>query len=157
MFKRGLKCLPDATIHSAIAAKRADAESKRLRALATAWELESAEKHAILLQSILRDYGEQYLESKEEASFFEKVIVKRTPQQLEDDADFSLAAYSDDLTAFQIADLQLDFMEEVGSERGLPLEDTQDSHDAEYRLESCLDSILAGPMTNFNTTVSAAA
>lgn len=156
MFKRGLKCLPDATIHSAIAAKRADAESKHLRALATAWELESAEKHAILLQSILRDYGEQYLKSKEEASFFEKVIVKRTPQQLEDDADFSLAAYSDDLTAFQIADLQLDFMEEVGSERGLPLEDTQDSHDTEYRLESCLDSILAGPMTNFNTTVSAA-
>ncbi|KAG1744337.1 hypothetical protein EDD22DRAFT_1005724 [Suillus occidentalis] len=151
MFKRGLKCLPDVTIHSAIAAKRADAESKRLRALATAWELESAEKHAILLQSILRDYGQQYLESKEEASFFERVIVKRNLQQLEDDADFSLAAYSHDLTAFQIADLQLDCMEEVGSEWGLPLEDTQNSHDAEYRLESCLNSILTGSMTNFNT------
>ncbi|KAG1900172.1 uncharacterized protein F5891DRAFT_980456 [Suillus fuscotomentosus] len=142
LIKRGLRSMPDATVHSAIAAKRADAESKHLRALATAWELESAEKHAILLQSILRDSAQQYAESKAEASFLERMLVRRSMEQLEDDADFSLAAYSHDLIATQIADLQLDFMEEVGSERKLPLDDT-DSEDAKYRLDACLDSILA--------------
>jgi hypothetical protein len=147
--------MPDTTVYSAVAAKRADAESKHLRALATAWELESAEKHAILLQTILRDYAQQYLESNAEASFFERIMVRRTMQQLEDDADFNLAAYSHDLTAYQIADVQLDYLEEVGSEQELPLEDTQE--DAEYRLEACFESILADlNVTDFNTLSSAA-
>jgi hypothetical protein len=76
-------------------------------------------------------------------------------QQLKDNVDFNLAAYSHDLTAYQIADVQLDYLEEVGSEWELPLEDTQE--DAEYRLEACFESILADlNVTDFNTLSSAA-
>ncbi|KAG1789842.1 uncharacterized protein HD556DRAFT_1446632 [Suillus plorans] len=142
IFQNGLRSMPDASIYTAIIAKRADAESKRLQALATAWELESAEKHAILLQTILRDCAQQYVDSNAEASFFERTLVRRTMEQLEDDADFSVAAYSHDLAAYQIADVQLRHVEEVGSERKLPIEDIE-LEDAEYRLGECVDSILA--------------
>ncbi|KAG1880228.1 hypothetical protein C8R48DRAFT_767032 [Suillus tomentosus] len=154
IFKRGLRSMPNISVHSAIVAKRAEAESKRLRALATVWELESAEKHAILLQTILRDCAQQYLKSKDEVSFFEKVLVKRTLDELEDDADFSLAAYSHDIAGAQIANLQLDYMEEVGFERKLSLEGI-DLEDAGYhRLEACMDNILA-EARNFNTVTAA--
>jgi hypothetical protein len=154
IFKRGMKNMPDTTVYTAVVAKRADVESKRLRALATAWELESAEKHALLLQTILRDCAEQYVESMTEAAFFERLLAKRTMQQLEDDADFTVAAYSHDFTAYQIADLQLDHLEEIGSERKLSMED-DGSEDAEDRLKACVDSIIAElEVENVNTVTS---
>jgi hypothetical protein len=76
IFKRGLRNMPNTTVYSAVATKRADTESKCLWALATVWELESAEKHVILLQTILRDYAQQYLESNAEAFFFKWIMVR---------------------------------------------------------------------------------
>lgn len=138
--------MPNATVRRAVIAKRADVESKRLRALATAWELESTEKHAMLLQSVLRDNAEEYVDSMAETTFFQRVLVKRGMQELEDDADFTVAAYTHDLAAHQIADEQLNCLEEIGVERGmhLPLDDPSDgaSDDAEVRLDECLESIL---------------
>ncbi|KAG1727546.1 hypothetical protein EDD22DRAFT_853402 [Suillus occidentalis] len=138
LFKSGMSKMPNATVRRAVIAKRADVESKRLRALATAWELESTEKHAMLLQSVLKDKAEEYVDSMAETTFFEK--------ELEDDADFTVAAYTHDLAAHQIADEQLNHLEEIGVERGmhLPLNDPSDgaSDDAEVRLDECLESIL---------------
>jgi hypothetical protein len=113
--------LPDDTVYHAVIAKKADVESKRLRALATAWELESAEKHAVLLQQILKNCAVDYIDSAAEASFFERLLVKRGRQQLEDDSDFIVAAYSHDFTAFNIADTQLQQLEEISAERKLEL------------------------------------
>ncbi|KAG1886907.1 uncharacterized protein F5891DRAFT_988610 [Suillus fuscotomentosus] len=73
------------------------------------------------------------VESKQ-ASYFERVLVKRSLQQLEDDADFTVTTYSHDFAAYQVADLQLDYLEEICAERKLPLED-DDSEDAEDRLK----------------------
>jgi hypothetical protein len=140
--------MPNATVRRAVIAKRADVESKRLRALATAWELESTEKHAMLLQSVLRDKAEEYVDSMAETTFFERLLAKRSMQQLEDDADFTVAAYTHDLAAHQIADEQLNHLEEIGVERGmhLPLDSDDPSEgasdDAEVRLDECLESIL---------------
>jgi len=68
--------MSNATLQSAVIAKRADAESKRLHALTTAWDLESTERHVVLLQTILKDNAERYLDSLAEAAFFESVMVK---------------------------------------------------------------------------------
>ncbi|KAG1722086.1 hypothetical protein EDD22DRAFT_962336 [Suillus occidentalis] len=138
--------MPNATVHRAVIAKRADVESKRLRALATAWELESTEKHAMLLQLVLKDKAEEYVDSMAETTFFEKVLVKRGIQELKDNADFTVTAYTHDLAVHQIADEQLNHLEEIGIERGmhLPLNDPSDGalDDAEVRLDECLESIL---------------
>ncbi|KAG1853936.1 hypothetical protein DFJ58DRAFT_728070 [Suillus subalutaceus] len=142
ILKKGMKHMTDATVQSAVIAKRADAESKWLHALATAWELESTEKHAVLLQTIMRDNAEQYIASLTEASFFERLLVQRSEQQLEDDADFTVAAYAHDFAAHRIADMQLDHLEEVSAERTLfPEPDDLDSEDVEDRLAQCLNSI----------------
>ncbi|KAG1780361.1 hypothetical protein EV702DRAFT_1194505 [Suillus placidus] len=39
IFERGVTRMSDSTVYAAVTAKRTDAESKRLRALATAWDL----------------------------------------------------------------------------------------------------------------------
>lgn len=138
--------MSDGILQSAVVAKRADAESKRLHALATAWDLESAERHAILLQSIYRDNAEQYLDSLAEARFFESMMVKRTRQQLEDDADFAIAAYSQDVLEHSIIDKQLDQLEEICAERKVLCEDRTDtdSKGVELRFDKYLDLIQGG-------------
>ncbi|KAG1775014.1 hypothetical protein EV702DRAFT_1199867 [Suillus placidus] len=153
IFKRGMKDMTDTTVESAVIAKRADGESKRLRALATAWELESTEKHAILLQTLLRDNAEQYLMSLTEASFFEGLLVKCSKQQLEDDADFTIAAYSYDFAAHRVANLQLAQLEEVSADWGLIPEDDVDSGEVEDRLVQCLDNISEEMQNNLLTPV----
>ncbi|KAG1876121.1 hypothetical protein C8R48DRAFT_768962 [Suillus tomentosus] len=153
IFKRGIKHMTDATVRSAVVAKRADAECKRLRALTTAWELESTEKHAVFLQTLLKDNAEQYAASLVEASFFERLLTKRSMQQLEDDADFNIAAYTYDFSAHRIANTQLDYLEEAGAERSLSIpEDDSDSEDAEDRLTQCVNSIFMESQ-NFMFTV----
>jgi hypothetical protein len=139
--------MTDATLRSAVVAKRADVESKRLHALATAWDLESTENHAVLLQTILKDNAEQYLYSLADAQFFESVMVKRTRQELEDDADFTIAAYTHDLTTHKIASKQLDHLEEISAERKVPLGDPSDIHsedDVEDRFSNYLNFIMEG-------------
>ncbi|KAG2120022.1 hypothetical protein DEU56DRAFT_928662 [Suillus clintonianus] len=142
IFNNGVRHMSDAILQSAVIAKRADAESKRLHTLTTAWDLESTERHAVLLQTILKDNAAQYLESLAEAAFFESVMVKRSYQQLEDDADFTVAAYTHDTTAHNMVDKQLDHLEEIGAERGLSWEDTDDTDAVKKRFTGCLDSML---------------
>jgi hypothetical protein len=115
-----------------------------LYALATAWDLESTERHTVLLQTMIKDNAERYLDSLAEAAFFNSVMVKRFHQQLKDDADFTIAAYTHDLTAHSIADKQLDYLEEIGAEQSLSLEDpvNTDMEDVKNHLNEYLDSIL---------------
>jgi hypothetical protein len=69
IFKKGMQNMSNTTLQSAVIAKHADAESKHLHALATVWDLESTERHAVLLQTILKDNAEWYLDSLAEVSF----------------------------------------------------------------------------------------
>ncbi|KAG2137473.1 hypothetical protein DEU56DRAFT_912680 [Suillus clintonianus] len=144
LFEKGIRHMSNATLQSAVIAKRADLESKRLHALATAWDLESTVRHEALLQTIMKDNAERDLDSLAEAAFFESVMAKRSNQQLEDDADFTIAAYTEDLTAHSIADKQLDHLEEISAERGLALEDTDEkiAEDIDNRFDGYLDSVL---------------
>jgi hypothetical protein len=126
-----MKHMPDETVYHAVIAKKADLEFKRLRALTSAWELESAEKHAVLLQQILKNRNMDYADSLEEASLLEKILVKRSRNQLEDDSDFVIAAYTHDFMAFNIADTQFEQLKEISAERKLqlPLECISDVKD----------------------------
>jgi hypothetical protein len=134
--------MPNDTVYRAVIAKRADVESKQLRVLVTAWELESAEKHAMLLQLILKENAEQYIESIAETTFFERLLVKHGMQQLKDDADFTVVAYTHDVAAHDIASEQLNHLEEIGAEQGVDLSVDDASDDAEVCLNKCLESIL---------------
>jgi len=93
---------------------------------------------------MIKDNAERYLDSLAEAAFFNSVMVKRFHQQLKDDADFTIAAYTHDLTAHSIADKQLDYLEEIGAEQSLSLEDpvNTDMEDVKNHLNEYLDSIL---------------
>jgi hypothetical protein len=126
-----MKHMPDETVYHAVIAKKADLEFKRLRALTSAWELESAEKHAVLLQQIYKNRNMDYVDSLAEASVLEKILVKRSRNQLEDDSDFVIAAYTHDYTAFNIADTQFEQLKEISAERKLqlPLECMSDVKD----------------------------
>ncbi|KAG1778270.1 hypothetical protein EV702DRAFT_1044593 [Suillus placidus] len=137
ILRGGLAHVSNATLRSAVIAKRADAET---------WDLKSTERHAILLQIILRDNAEQYLDSLADACFFESIMVKCTHQQLEDDADFTIAAYSHDLMTHSITDKQLDHLEEISAERNVSCEDggDTDSEGVGNRFNHYLDSILGG-------------
>jgi hypothetical protein len=119
-----------------------------LRALTTAWELETTERHAILLQALLLNDARKYAESMVEASFFEKLLVKRSKNQLEDDADFGIAAYTHDFTEYTVADQQLEQLENAADKRNLlPL---SDDPTPEIRLKTCLETVLAdmdGPIS----------
>ncbi|KAG1848137.1 hypothetical protein C8R48DRAFT_677342 [Suillus tomentosus] len=149
VFNRGIDALPDSAVRAAVLAKRSDRESRRLRALTTAWELETTERHAILLQALLLNDAKKYADSVAEASFFEKLLVKRSRNQLEDDADFGIAAYTHDFTEYTVADSQLEQLEGVADKRNLSL--PFDDPAPEDRLKTCLDTILTdstdGPMS----------
>ncbi|KAG2051671.1 hypothetical protein BDR06DRAFT_1060507 [Suillus hirtellus] len=85
--------------------------------------------------------AKKYAESMAEASFFERLLVKRSKNQLEDDADFGIAAYTHDFTAYTVADEQLEQLQDVAHERDLSL--PSDDPTPEVRLNACLETILA--------------
>ncbi|KAG1888034.1 uncharacterized protein F5891DRAFT_1199322 [Suillus fuscotomentosus] len=92
VFNRGIDALPDSAVRAAVLAKRSDRESRRLRALTTAWELETTERHAILLQALLLIDAKKYAESMAEASFFERLLVKRSKNLLRTQIDLLCGA-----------------------------------------------------------------
>ncbi|KAG1897721.1 uncharacterized protein F5891DRAFT_1191647 [Suillus fuscotomentosus] len=128
VFNRGIDALPDSAVP---------------------WELETTERHAILLQALLLNDAKKYADSVAEASFFEKLLVKRSRNQLEDDADFGIAAYTHDFMEYTVADSQLEQLEGVADKRNLSL--PFDDPAPEDRLKTCLDTILTdstdGPMS----------
>ncbi|KAG1738814.1 hypothetical protein EDD22DRAFT_959451 [Suillus occidentalis] len=124
----------------AVLAAQAECEHTRLVALASAWGLEEIERHARLQTKIVNHNSKMYADSLVEASFFEALLVKRTRAQLEDDADFTMAAYVEDFVAFTVADSKLDHLEDAADARELNL--PMDDATPELYVNSCLEAII---------------
>lgn len=142
IFLKGIKDMPDEIIQDAVLAAQADREYARLLAITSAWGLEKIEQRARLQTKIMKHNTKMYADKLAEASFFEALLVKRTRSQLEDDADFTIAAYVEDFTAFTVADMKLDQLEDVADARMLDL--PMDDATPERYVNSHLDSIIAG-------------
>ncbi|KAG9310721.1 hypothetical protein JVU11DRAFT_9322 [Chiua virens] len=122
---RGLTSLSDRAMRQALEARQADRESKRLRALSTAWEIEASDRHRNLLLTLLEDDTRHLNKAANEVAFFEKVLERRSVKELENDIDFDVGAYGQDLRSLSVVDERLDQLEEEMARRvgGLSAED----------------------------------
>lgn len=109
--------LSDKAIRHALAARQADRESKRLRALATAWEIEASSNNRDFLLAVQETNVQQYGLSSEEVMFFQKMLERRSANELEDDIDFNSGAYSHDLTSLGVSDERLDQLQTEVAQR----------------------------------------
>jgi hypothetical protein len=105
---------------------QATRESKRLRVLTTAWEIESSIQRTKLLETMLEQDALEYVHSDAEASSFKKLLVGRTQSDLNVDIDFNIGAYHCDIMSFVVCDAQLDHIEDLSHKLCLPGEDTDD-------------------------------
>ncbi|KAG2086889.1 uncharacterized protein F5147DRAFT_659099 [Suillus discolor] len=142
IFLNGIKDMPDEIIQDAVLAAQADREHAHLLAITSAWGLEKIEWCVRLQTKIMKHNAKMYADKLAEASFFEALLVKRTRPQLEDDADFTIAAYVEDFMVFTVADMKLDQLEDVADacKLDLPMDDAT----PESYVNSHLDSIIAG-------------
>ncbi|KAG1741386.1 hypothetical protein EDD22DRAFT_959052 [Suillus occidentalis] len=115
----GIKDLPDEIIQDTVLAAQAECEHTHLVALASAWGLEEIERHP---PSSKRFWS------------------NCTRAQLEDDADFTMAAYVEDFVAFTVADSKLDHLEDAADARELNL--PMDDATPELYVNSCLEAII---------------
>ncbi|KAG0696979.1 hypothetical protein DFH29DRAFT_1004118 [Suillus ampliporus] len=134
LFERGLRAMSAQTIAQAVVAKTATRESKRLRALTTAWEIEASIQHAKLLQMLLQQDTLQFVQSTADVSSYQTLWVERNNelqallarsnlQQFNANVDFHVGAYSRDIATFTVVDLQLDQLESVAYDMCVPVED----------------------------------
>ncbi|KAG2353114.1 hypothetical protein BDR07DRAFT_1558980 [Suillus spraguei] len=72
---------------------RAARETKRLRVLTTAWEIESSIQQTKLLEEILEQDALEYASSSDEDSSLKKLLVGRTSSDLEVEVDFNIGMF----------------------------------------------------------------
>ncbi|KAG1757985.1 hypothetical protein EDB19DRAFT_1901468 [Suillus lakei] len=131
LFERGLQGMSGKVAAQAVVAMQATRESKRLRVLTTAWEIESSVQRTKLLEMMLEQDALEFVRSDAEASYFKKLLVGRTSKDLNVDIDFNIGAYSCDVTSFVVADVQLDHIEGLARSLCQPEEDDDDSMEGE--------------------------
>lgn len=108
----------------AVLTKEADLEWKRLRALASAWEIEVSQRHTRLLQILLEDKAACLANaSKEPMVVSFEALANCSMEELKTRTAFSIAAYGQDRTSFIATDAQLDYLEGLAHEHYLPLSD----------------------------------
>ncbi|KAG1852911.1 hypothetical protein C8R48DRAFT_675987 [Suillus tomentosus] len=135
LFERGMRGMSLEATNQAVVAMQATRECKRLRALTTAWEIESSVQHTKLFEKILEQDALEYAQSAEEASSFKKMLVGRTLPDLEGEVDFNIGAFSRDLTSFVVADVQLDHMECLVRDSSLPEDDDSSLSEDDAHME----------------------
>ncbi|KAG1832258.1 hypothetical protein DFJ58DRAFT_847946 [Suillus subalutaceus] len=140
LFERGLRGMSGKAVAQAVVAMQATRESKRLRVLTTAWEIESSVQRTKLLETMLEQDALEYARSDAEASSFKKLLVGRTSKDLNIDIDFNIGAYNCDITSFVVSDIQLDHIEDLAHKLCLPEEDSDDSMEGSPDSKSDIDS-----------------
>jgi hypothetical protein len=111
IFQCSLQNMDEETIIQAVSAKQATREKSRLHLLMTAWEIEEAEHHKRLLGLLQWKNAQEYVEVSNEAHMFERFMTHRHANQLEDDLDFGVGTYEEDMQAFSISEEQLNQLE----------------------------------------------
>ena len=102
--------LSDDAVHQALEARWADREAKHLRALSTAWEIEAADHHRGFLVTLHGQEIQQFNWAADDEALFEKIRERGSLEDLENNTDFYIRAYSHDLTSLAVADERLDQM-----------------------------------------------
>ena len=102
--------LSDDAVRQALEARRADREAKRLRALSTAWEIEAADRHRGFLVTLHGQEIQRFNWAADDEALFEKILERGSLEDLENNTDFNIRAYSHDLTSLAVADERLDQM-----------------------------------------------
>ncbi|KAG1889262.1 hypothetical protein F4604DRAFT_1915135 [Suillus subluteus] len=113
--------MSDDAVEKATLAKQASCESRRLRVMLTAWEIEEAERHAELLRALQRGNMEGYWDSTHEATWFEKFLLDWSLAEIKDNFNFDTAVYPNDLALLATADEQLNQFESHAKQRDLIL------------------------------------
>ncbi|KAG2036690.1 hypothetical protein BDR03DRAFT_1011445 [Suillus americanus] len=103
--------MDEETIKQAVSAKQATCEKSCLYLLMTAWEIEEAEHHQTLLSLLQRKNAREYVEASNEAHMFKRFMTHRHANQLEDDFDFGVGTYDEELLEFSISEEQLNQLE----------------------------------------------
>lgn len=138
LFERGLRGMSSKAVTQAAVAMQATRESKRLRVLTTAWEIESSVQRAKLLETMMEQDALEYARSDAEASSFTKLLVGRTSDELDIDIDFNIGAYNCDIMSFVVSDVQLDHIEDL-ARLGPPEGGNDDNMDSEGSLDGKQD------------------
>ncbi|KAG0693935.1 hypothetical protein DFH29DRAFT_1006795 [Suillus ampliporus] len=128
-----------------------DVEWRRVRALATAWEIQAIEEHKRFLQMVLKDDGDTYASAASEPwNTSLQELSKGSVDELNEHLHFCTAAYSPDVTSLAVGEKQLDLIEDIAhthlgdctAERHCMLDFTS-LDDAEDHSSSCdMDGLL---------------
>ncbi|KAG2370250.1 hypothetical protein BDR07DRAFT_1456201 [Suillus spraguei] len=103
--------MDEETIKQAVSTMQATREKSHLHLLMTAWEIEEAEHHQMLLSLLQRKNAREYIEASNEAHMFERFMTHCHTNQLEDDFDFGVGTYDEELLEFSISEEQLNQLE----------------------------------------------
>ena len=103
--------LSEKAMHQALEAREADCESKHLWALSTAWEIEASDRHKQFLLTLHKEEMEHFNWTADEVSFFEKVVERCSMKECEDNLDFNIGAYIQDLKTLSVVDECIDQLE----------------------------------------------
>lgn len=114
MLKRRLESLSSQALAQAVLTKEADVEWRRLRTLATAWEIHAMEQHQRFLQMILEDDGQTYASAAAEPlATSVEALSSCSIEELQERIDICKVAYGSDVTSFATGDSQLDLIEDI--------------------------------------------
>ncbi|KAG2747753.1 hypothetical protein P692DRAFT_20849098 [Suillus brevipes Sb2] len=117
LVEHGLRNMSSEAVAQAVLTKEADLEWKRLRALASAWEIEVSQRHTKFLQILLQDEAACFASaSREPLAVSLEALGKCNMAELKERTAFSIAAYSQDRTSFIATDAQLDYLEYLARE-----------------------------------------
>ena len=123
MFLNGIKKLSDEGLQAAVLMKHAGRETRRLQALAMAWQLKEAEYYGRLMKEV-RVATHTHYEEHCEATLEENVIkldVDESANETEDNVDGTIALdhelYNEYIVSLNTMGTQLDQLEEVVMDR----------------------------------------
>ncbi|KAG1902979.1 uncharacterized protein F5891DRAFT_978421 [Suillus fuscotomentosus] len=92
--------MDEETITQGVSAKQVTREKSCLHLLMTAWEIEETEHHKRLLDLLQQKNAREYVAASNEARLFKRFMTHHHANQLEDDFDFDVGTYKEELQAF---------------------------------------------------------
>ncbi|KAG1782299.1 hypothetical protein EV702DRAFT_1041171 [Suillus placidus] len=147
VLQRCSKNLSSEAAAQAVVTMHADVEWRRVCCLATAWEIYASEEHLKFLHMVLEDEGERYASASSEP-FGTSVegLISCSEEELKDQIDFGVAAYSHDVTSFAVGDTHSDYLENTptdsydSDDSGIALTHSEEDRSRVLPTDQMLDS-----------------